>query len=105
MVQPRVGADRKVVQLHFGGGSPNFLSPEQIVRLGSMLHSRFDFADDAEMSVEIDPRTLTKAKVDAFVAMGINRASLLMSLGRRNAVAPREKFSLWPAKINAAVRM
>lgn len=76
MVLPRVGADRKVVQLHFGGGSPNFLSPEQINRLGAMLHARFDFADDAEMSVEIDPRTLTKEKVDAFVAMGINRASL-----------------------------
>lgn len=76
MVQPRIGVGRKVVQLHFGGGSPNFLSPEQISRLGAMLHARFDFADDAEMSVEIDPRTLTKAKVDAFVAMGINRASL-----------------------------
>ncbi len=76
MVLPRVGSDRKVVQLHFGGGSPNFLSPEQITRLGRMLHSRFDFADDAELSVEIDPRTLTEAKVEAFVEMGVNRASL-----------------------------
>lgn len=74
--RPYLGDDREVVQLHFGGGSPNFLSPEQIDRLGEILHRRFDFAEKAEMSVEIDPRTLTEEKVKAFVRMGINRASL-----------------------------
>lgn len=75
-VRPRLGEGREVIQLHFGGGSPNFLSPEQIDRLSAMLHDRFDFASDVEMSVEIDPRTLTQEKVASFARMGINRASL-----------------------------
>ncbi len=67
---------RKVHQLHFGGGTPNFLSPAQILRFSKFLHERFEFAPDAEMSAEFDPRTLDKARLDAFVELGINRASI-----------------------------
>lgn len=76
LIIPHLARDRAAVQLHFGGGTPNFLSPKQIARLGRMIHSRFDFAEDAELSIEIDPRTLTEEKVEAFVAMGVNRASI-----------------------------
>jgi oxygen-independent coproporphyrinogen-3 oxidase len=68
--RPRVG------QLHFGGGTPTFLRPREIERLGAMLHAAFDFAPDAEVSVEIDPRRLTAAHVEAFRRAGANRASL-----------------------------
>src|SRR5512140_3330703 len=49
---------RKVVQLHFGGGTPTFLTPDEIRGLGQLIHSRFDLAPDAEAGVEIDPRRL-----------------------------------------------
>lgn len=67
---------RPVVQAHFGGGTPTFLSPEELTRLGKMLKSRFAFSDRTEFSVEIDPRHLTPGHVEAFRAMGCNRASL-----------------------------
>jgi len=66
---------RRVQQIHLGGGSPSFLSPEQIYRLGSIINTHFFLADDAECSVELDPRTLSRAKVKAFADIGFNRAS------------------------------
>ena len=51
---------RKVVQLHFGGGTPTFLSPEEIRALGRLIHDHFNLADDVEAGVEIDPRRLTR---------------------------------------------
>ncbi|MGB0775894.1 MAG: oxygen-independent coproporphyrinogen III oxidase, partial [Akkermansiaceae bacterium] len=67
---------RKVRQLHFGGGTPNYLSPEQINRFSTFLHDRFEFHPDAELSTELDPRTLTHEHISAFHEMGINRASI-----------------------------
>ncbi|MBU3664692.1 MAG: oxygen-independent coproporphyrinogen III oxidase [Chthoniobacterales bacterium] len=67
--------DRPVVQVHFGGGTPNFLSPAQIARLGKMLQRHFVIADDAECSVELDPRPLTRGHVRAFRDIGMRRAS------------------------------
>ena len=67
--------ERRVVQLHFGGGTPNFLSPAQIARLGAVLRQHFVFADDAECSVELDPRPLTRDHVRAFRDIGMRRAS------------------------------
>ena len=67
--------ERRVVQLHFGGGTPNFLSPAQIARLGRMLRKYFVFSDDAECAVELDPRPLTRDHVRAFRDIGMRRAS------------------------------
>lgn len=63
-------------QLHFGGGTPSALSPAQIDRVSEMLHGAFDFAADAEISVEIDPRTASPEVIDAFRRLGCSRASL-----------------------------
>jgi len=75
LLRPRVAAGRPVAQLHFGGGTPNYLTPAQIDRLSDLLHAHFDFADDAECSVELDPRRLTREHVEAFARMGVLRAS------------------------------
>src|SRR5262245_48002949 len=72
MLNPR----RKVSQLHWGGGSPTFLSPDEIRRLGEIIHRHFTFAKDVEASVEIDPRRLSKDHVAALREVGFNRASL-----------------------------
>jgi len=73
---PRVKDGRKVRQLHFGGGTPNFLTPEQINRFSKFIHDRFEFLPDAELSTELDPRTLSQEQIRAFGEMGINRASI-----------------------------
>ena len=72
LINPR----RKVVQLHFGGGSPTFLSPDEIRRLGEIIHKHFKFSSDIEAGVEIDPRRLTREHVVALREVGFNRASL-----------------------------
>jgi len=67
---------RKVIQLHWGGGSPTFLAPDEIRRLGEAIHKRFTFSDDVEAGVEVDPRRLTRDHVSALAEIGFNRASL-----------------------------
>jgi oxygen-independent coproporphyrinogen-3 oxidase len=67
--------EREAVQLHFGGGTPNFFGPEQIDRLAAMIDRHFKFTPDAEKSVELDPRRLSPEHVEAFARMGLTRAS------------------------------
>ncbi|HWD93480.1 MAG TPA: oxygen-independent coproporphyrinogen III oxidase [Verrucomicrobiae bacterium] len=72
LINPR----RKAVQLHFGGGSPTFLAPDEIRRLGGIIRKHFKFSGDIEAGVEIDPRRLTRDHVVALREVGFNRASL-----------------------------
>lgn len=65
-----------VSQLHFGGGTPTFLTNVQMKRLLDMLHANFKFADDAECSVEIDPRRLEPGVLELMASYGFNRMSL-----------------------------
>jgi len=71
LIHPR----RKVAQLHWGGGSPTFLQPDEIRRLGAIIRKHFTFADDIEAGVEIDPRRLSREHVVALHEAGFNRAS------------------------------
>jgi oxygen-independent coproporphyrinogen-3 oxidase len=75
-IAPMISRSRKVVQLHWGGGTPSYLSAEEIRDLGSYLRSRFAYADDIEAGVEIDPRGLTKDRMEAFRESGFNRVSM-----------------------------
>lgn len=68
--------DRPVVQIHFGGGTPTYLPPGEMRRLGGEIDDRFEVAADAEISVEIDPRACDADRVDALAEVGFNRASI-----------------------------
>jgi oxygen-independent coproporphyrinogen-3 oxidase len=68
-------SDRPVAQLHFGGGTPTFLSAEQLDRLRELIDSHFSFAADPEISVEIDPREFDTEQLDVLSELGMNRAS------------------------------
>lgn len=70
--------DREVIQLHFGGGTPNFLSPLQLHETVDSLkrHFRFSEADNRDISIELDPRYLTPDDVRQLAETGFNRASL-----------------------------
>jgi len=71
-----VSAARPVVQMHWGGGTPTYLTAEQIRDLGMHIRRRFRVADDAEISIEADPRGLTEDRVAAAAAVGFNRMSV-----------------------------
>ena len=70
--------DREVVQLHFGGGTPNFLSPAQLCEVVDTLRRQFHFSDspDRDISIELDPRFVSPEDVTELAAIGFNRASL-----------------------------
>jgi oxygen-independent coproporphyrinogen-3 oxidase len=71
----KMGPERAVSQLHFGGGSPTFLSDAELTRLMAALTQSFPLAPDAEVSIEIDPRTVTAARLAHLRALGFNRIS------------------------------
>ena len=75
LVVDRLGAMRPVSQLHFGGGSPTFLNDDEIARLMGSLRRSFRFTPDAELSIEVDPRTVTPSRMAALRAQGFNRVS------------------------------
>lgn len=68
--------DSEVRQIHFGGGTPTFLKPEQLLRLGDDIKNHFTLTGDTEFGVEIDPRRCTKEHFQALKEIGCNRASL-----------------------------
>ena len=67
---------RRVVQLHFGGGTPTYFSPDLLTRLGRRIRERFELAPDAEIGIEVDPRVTTPQHLEALAALGFNRLSM-----------------------------
>ncbi|MGB2521204.1 oxygen-independent coproporphyrinogen III oxidase [Shewanella algae] len=65
-----------VTQMHWGGGTPTFLNPEQIIKLSSLLKSHFNFAEQGEYSIEVDPREIELSMLDALKEAGFNRISI-----------------------------
>jgi oxygen-independent coproporphyrinogen-3 oxidase len=72
----RMDRSRPVSQVHLGGGTPTFFPPDDLRRLGALVHEHFHLAPDAEFSVEVDSRRLTEDHVRALREIGVNRASL-----------------------------
>lgn len=69
-------SDRKVAQLHYGGGTPTFFKPAELETLGNFIRSQFQFSDNFEAGVEIDPRRVTEEHIAALAKTGFNRASI-----------------------------
>ncbi|MBL8559475.1 MAG: oxygen-independent coproporphyrinogen III oxidase [Hyphomonadaceae bacterium] len=75
LVASKLGSHR-VGEIHWGGGTPNVLSPEQFSRLVRQIHFWFDVASDVAHAVELDPRYVTRELAEEYVAAGVGRASL-----------------------------
>lgn len=71
-----VSPDAVVSAVHFGGGSPTMLKPDDMVSLMDCLRRHFTFGLDPEISVEMDPNDLDDSRYDALAAVGMSRASL-----------------------------
>jgi len=62
--------------VHWGGGTPTILTPEDLLAVQDRLRKHFDMDSSAEIAIEIDPRELEEPMVEALAAAGVNRASL-----------------------------
>ena len=71
-VNKRVGVDT----VFFGGGTPSLLDPDELSRILSTVRSTFDLTPDAEITMEMNPGTLSEEKVRAYASLGVNRASI-----------------------------
>jgi len=72
----RMNLARPVTQVHLGGGTPTFLQPDELRRLGAIIRKHFRLASDCEFGVEVDPRRLSQDHVRALREIGANRGSL-----------------------------
>ena len=71
-----VSKSRPVIQFHWGGGTPTYLSPEQMEDLFGYTRERFSLAPDAEIGIEVDPRVTTRTHLEALHRLGFNRLSM-----------------------------
>lgn len=70
-----LGTAQPVSQLHLGGGTPTFLSDDELRQLMELLRRNFALAPDAECSIEIDPRTVDGHRLRLLAQLGFNRVS------------------------------
>ncbi len=76
MVLDVIGPGRRVKQLHWGGGTPNYLKDHQAERALQLFRDRFDVVDTAEVSLEIDPRIGSPEQSAHLASIGFNRISM-----------------------------
>ncbi len=75
-VSQKVSKKRPVIQFHWGGGTPTYLSPAQMEDLFGYARERFSFAPDAEIGIEVDPRVTNRAHLETLRRLGFNRLSM-----------------------------
>ncbi|MFN3946541.1 MAG: oxygen-independent coproporphyrinogen III oxidase [Aquificaceae bacterium] len=76
LLKEYLDTSRPVVQLHWGGGTPNFLTNEEIREFFARIREVFSIQEDAEISVEIDPRYLSEGQLETLKEVGFNRVSM-----------------------------
>ena len=75
-VARRLGRRRKVVQYHWGGGTPTYLNIGEMRELQQVVTDCFNILPDAESAIEVDPRVTTREQIDLLRSMGFNRLSM-----------------------------
>lgn len=76
MVAQRLGGRRRLRQMHWGGGTPTYLTPAELRALFEAVGRHFEIEGDAELAVEIDPRVTTAEHLETLRRLGFNRLSL-----------------------------
>ncbi len=86
-VTKNIGVGRRVSQLYIGGGTPNYLSNSQLIRLAETIDAHFDVAEGAERTIEIDPSRASYAQLSLLRGLGFTHLQfeLLEFLSARNA--------------------
>jgi oxygen-independent coproporphyrinogen-3 oxidase len=105
LVCERLTGERRIEQLHLGGGTPSFLSNDELCALMKMLTQRFPLAEHGEFSVEVDPRSTPPDKVRVLGELGFNRMSVGVQdfdVAVQRAVNRLQSFDATQATIDAA---
>lgn len=76
LLAERLPHRRKVVQYHWGGGTPTYISVDEMQELHRAVTSRFEIVPGAEVAIEVDPRTTTTGQIDLLKSSGFNRVSM-----------------------------
>ncbi|MHC4861693.1 MAG: oxygen-independent coproporphyrinogen III oxidase, partial [Planctomycetota bacterium] len=76
LVAERLGDRRRVVQYHWGGGTPTYQTVEELRALQGVVRDHFEIGEDGEVAVEVDPRVTTDEQLAAMREMGFNRLSM-----------------------------
>ena len=76
LVASHLDRSAPVTQLHWGGGTPTFLPPNEMATLMDLLRATFTFESNAELSIEVDPRRIDRETVAFLHGLGFNRMSL-----------------------------
>lgn len=100
-----VSRSRQVVQFHWGGGTPTYLTPEQMEELFGFTAERFSFAPDAEIGIEVDPRVTSEQHLQTLRRLAFNRLSLGIQdfdLEVQEAVKRVQPFEMTKALIDYA---
>lgn len=71
-----LGGERAISQIHWGGGTPTFLAPEEMRSLMRAIEANFERLPGAECSIEVDPRCLEPGRLTGLAALGFNRISI-----------------------------
>ncbi|HJW52882.1 MAG TPA: oxygen-independent coproporphyrinogen III oxidase [Burkholderiaceae bacterium] len=107
LVRGLLTGSREIEQLHFGGGTPTFLTNDELARLMAILTERFPLGENGEFSIEVDPRSTPPDKVAELGRLGFNR----MSVGVQDfepevqrAVNRLQSFEMTQATVDAARR-
>lgn len=88
LVTQQLGGELVAAELHLGGGTPTWLTDNELERLDTILRRGFDFKVNAERSIEIDPRTVGDQTIERLAALGFNRISIgVQDLDHRVQVA------------------
>ncbi|MDH5207608.1 MAG: oxygen-independent coproporphyrinogen III oxidase [Burkholderiaceae bacterium] len=105
LVLSHLTGSRVIEQLHFGGGTPTFMSNEELEQLMAMLTERFPLAERGEFSIEVDPRTTPPDKVATLGRLGFNRISVGVqdfNPDVQKAVNRLQSFEMTQATVDAA---
>ena len=76
LLAAQLGADTRICQLHWGGGTPTFLAREEMQALMDALNARFKLSPDCECAIEVDPRHAPEGTMEFLAGLGFNRVSL-----------------------------
>jgi oxygen-independent coproporphyrinogen-3 oxidase len=100
-VREAARVSRRASQIHWGGGTPTWLSPAEVTRLHGALVDAFPAAEGAEISIEVDPRVTTEAHLEALAECGFNRIS--MGVQDFDPAVQQAVHRIQPAEMTAAV--
>lgn len=95
LVAARIGADRRAVQLHLGGGTPTFFNEDELRQLMVMLRSHFEFTPDAEPGVEIDPRTVKSGTLSMLAGSALIATAPVDRISTLQCSKPSIAASCW----------